>query len=320
MARSIWSGSISFGLVNVPVRLLPAVREQNVQFHLMTPDGSCRLRQKLYCPETGQEYEYREAARGVEISPGRYVMFEGDELASLRPQGGRVMNVEQFVAIEQIDPVYYDRSYYLLPDEGGEKAYALLTAAMEQSGRAAVVRFVMRNRENLAVVRSRNGTVVLHTLYYHDEVLEPDALDPGPEDSKPVRKKLASKAGSSRELKAPSRELKVAEQLIKALDQDFDPTAFEDTFRHDVQELIERKSEGEEIVTPATASDDVPPVYNLMDALKRSLKEAESETRRGRREEKAPPVTASRGEPRKPARKTAARESSRAPDRRRRTA
>lgn len=259
MARSLWSGAISFGLVSVPVKLVTAVRDHSIRFNMLTPDGTCRLRQKLYCPDTGKEYDFGKAARGYEIAPNQYVLIEDEELARLRPEAGRDISIIAFVSLDEIDPLYFDRSYYLVPDEAGTKAYGLLVAAMKASGQVALARFVMRDREHLATLRPKENVLVLHTMYYNDEVISPDDLEG-----------LAKKT-----TKAPAAELKLAEHLVAALAGAFDPTEYKDEFRDKVRKAIEAKAEGEEIVTARTDEPEAPRSYNLMEALKKSLAKAE---------------------------------------------
>src|ERR1041385_1375389 len=140
MARTFWSGHISFGLVSIPIKLASAVREKDIHFHMLTPDGSCRLRRKLVCPETGKEYDFGQTARGYEIAPDQYVIIEDKELKSLKPEAGRAIQIAQFAPLESIDPVYFSHSYHVVPDEAGARAYRLLMEAMKQSGRVAVAR------------------------------------------------------------------------------------------------------------------------------------------------------------------------------------
>jgi DNA end-binding protein Ku len=270
MPRAIWSGVISFGLVNVPVRLVTAVRDRSIHFNMLTPDGTCRLRQKLYCPETGKEYDFKQAARGYEIAPDQYVIIDKDELDRLKPEKGRTIEIAAFVDLDQIDPIYFDRTYYLVPDQTSAKAYKLLVQAMAESGKVALARFVMREREQLATLRARDGVIVLHTMFYHDEIGPIDSLD-----------------GIERAGKTPVREVKVAEQLIAALTDRFEPEKYRDEFREKLEKAIQAKAEGEEIVTAASEEPEPPPVYNLMEALKRSLAQTEGKSAAPRRRQRA---------------------------------
>jgi DNA end-binding protein Ku len=271
MARGIWSGTISFGLVSIPVRLVTAVRDRSIRFNMLAPDGTCRLRQKLYCPETGKEYDFKHAARGYQIAPDQYVLIDEKELDRLKPEAGRMIEIAAFIDLAEIDPIYFDRSYYLVPEQSGTKAYQLLVRAMTQSAKVAIARFVMREREHLATLRPKEGAIVVHTMYYHDEIVPIDSLD-----------------GIERTGKTDARELKVADQLIEALTDRFDPAKHRDEFRDRLEKAIQAKAEGEEIVTAATEEPEAPPVYNLMEALKRSLAEADGGARSTRRRQRVP--------------------------------
>jgi DNA end-binding protein Ku len=263
MARTFWSGSISFGLVNIPIKLATAVREKNISFHMLSPDGSCRLRRKLFCPETGKEYDFNETAKGYEIGPGQYVLVDEDELDKLRPEAGKRVEILQFSPAHEIDPIYFSSTYYLVPDESGTKAYRLLLEAMKKSERVAVARFVMRAKEHLATIRVRDDSLVLQTMHYADEVL--NAQDAG---------------AATEKVQLPAKEISVAEQLIEALTDKFDPTAFRDEYRERVEKLIETKAEGQEVVTAATETEEeAPRVINIIDALQKSLQQARKSER-----------------------------------------
>jgi DNA end-binding protein Ku len=255
--RSIWSGSISFGLVNIPVKLVTAVRDKSIHFNLLSPDGKSRLRRKLYSPETGKDFEYDQTVRGYEIAPDQYVIVKDEELEKLRPEKSKRLDIQEFVELAKVDPIYYDSTYYVAPDEGGAKAYALLVNAMKRTKRIALARFVMRDRQYLAAIRPSEGALVLHTMRYADEIVPVSDLGelPGASD-------------------LPKKELEVAESLIEALEGDFDPTQFHDEVRQRLEKLIEAKAAGQEIVLAASDEREGPPVLDLMDALKKSLDKA----------------------------------------------
>jgi DNA end-binding protein Ku len=197
---------------------------------------------------------YERLVKGYEISPSRYVIIEPGELDALDPQASRTIDIEEFVSLEEIDPLYFEKGYYLVPDKGAEKAYALLARAMEATGRVAIARFVMRTKQYLAALRAKDGALVLSTMLYADEVTTPDRLElPDPEKVAPSE-----------------REVKMAEQLIESLSTDFDPTRYKDEHREKVLALIEAKSEGQEVVTSATAEEPTK-VVDLMAALEASL-------------------------------------------------
>lgn len=254
MARSLWSGSISFGLVNVPVKLHTVVRDRQVHFHMMTPDGTCRLRRKLYCPDTGKEYDFGETARGFEVAPDQYVIIEEEEFARLKPEQGHAIEIQEFVDLHDVDPVYFDRPYYLSPAKGGDKGYKLMVEAIETSGKVGIARFVMHQRQHLAVLRVRDHALVLETMHYHDEVGEVSKLDlPG-------------------KVSVNQRERELAVQIIESMSTAFEPERYHDEYREQLEELIRERSEGEEETVLAQA----PPepggkVIDLMEALKKSL-------------------------------------------------
>ncbi|HWN68714.1 MAG TPA: Ku protein, partial [Haliangium sp.] len=255
MARPIWSGSISFGLVNVPVRLHTVVRDKQVHFHMMSSDGSCRLRRKLYCPETNKEYDFGETSRGYEVAPDQYVLIEDEELDRLKPEQGHAVEIQEFVDLQDVDPVYFDRPYYVSPDKGGAKGYRLLVEAIEHSGKVGIARFVMRQRQHLAVLRVRDHALVLETMHYHDEVAEVSELD------LPDRKTSVNE-----------RERELAVQIIESMATTFEPERYTDEYREQLEELIRQRAAGVE----ETALEEAPPepggkVIDLMEALKKSL-------------------------------------------------
>lgn len=262
MPRAMWSGSISFGLVNVPVKLYPAVREKTVQFHMLSKDGTCRLRRKLYCPDTNEEYDYRNTTRGYEVAPDQYVIVTDEELDAIRPapgKGGNVIEITDFVNLADIDPLFYDRPYYLAPDRNGAKAYQLLHKAMSDTQKIGIAKFVMRRKEYLAAIRPLKDALCIETMHFADEVADVSEL-PG--------------VGDESEVKLSKKELEVAEKLIDALGTKFEPSKYHEEYREKVMELIERKAAGEEVVTHVPAEEEAPRVLNLMKALEESLREA----------------------------------------------
>jgi DNA end-binding protein Ku len=255
MARVLWKGVISFGLVNIPIRMFTAVRERNLRFHMLTQDGSCRLRQKLYCPETGKEYNFNETARGYEVAPDQYVILEEEEIKKLLPETGRNIEIEDFVALEEIDPLRYNRPYYLAPVEGGGKPYRLLIEAMEKTGKVGIARFVLHSKQHLAAVRVMQGGLALSTMYWPDEVLALKDVMAVPDD------------------KVDKKQIELAENLIAAMTKPFDPEKYHDTYRRQLTELIERKAEGKRIPLPSEPQKTAQ-IVDLMDALKRSLEKS----------------------------------------------
>jgi DNA end-binding protein Ku len=262
MSRPVWQGAISFGLVNIPIQLQTAIQEKSVSFHLLSKDGSCRLRRKLYCPDTGKEVDFGDTARGVEVAKDEYVLVDDKEIERMRPEKGKSIAIEQFVKLDEIDPIYFDRAYFVAPTNGSDKAYKLLHEAMKESGRVGVAIFVMRGRQYMCALRVTGDGLILHTMHYPDEVLSIDDALPN----------TLAKA------KGPAKELSVARQLIDAMTHKLDLSGFHDDYREQVTALIERKRSGKKTVAPADDHDDAPApkTSNLMDALRRSLSVSKS--------------------------------------------
>jgi DNA end-binding protein Ku len=258
MPRAIWSGAISFGLVNIPVKLYSAVSKKTVRFHQIDAESGARVRQKRVGPD-GEEIPYEQIVKGYEIGPDRYVTIAPEELEALEPQKTRTIDIEDFVDLDQIDPIYYDHPYYLAPDTGAAKAYRLLVDAMEHSGKVAVARVVLRSKEHLVAIRPRNGALAMETMLFADEVIPADSFE-----------ELASADG---DVQTSDRELAMANQLIESLASDFEPEKYRDEYRERVLDLIERKAQGETIVIeePEAAPKEVP---DLMAALEASIASA----------------------------------------------
>lgn len=252
MPRVVWKGAVAFGLVHIPVRLFTAVHDKSIRFHLMSADGSCRLRRKLVCPESGEEYAFDQTGRGFEVAPGQYVLLKDEEIAALQPEGGHTIEIEDFVDLGEIDPVYFDSTYYVGPGEGGGRAYHLMVEALERSQRVGLGRFVMRTRQYLAAVRPRDGTLVLSTMHWPDEVASLEEVVAKPTE------------------KVDERQVKLAIELVDRLTRPFEPERYRDTHREQVAALIERKAEGEQIPV-AAEPEPAAPVADLMEALRQSL-------------------------------------------------
>ena len=259
MPRPIWSGSISFGLVNVPVKLFSATSPKEVRFHMVHDKDGGRIQQKRVCSVDGEEVPWEHVVKGFEISKGRYVTVAKEELESLYPRATKSIEIEDFVGLEQIDPIYYESTYYLLPDKGAAKPYALLREAMKRSGRVGVARFVLRTKQYLCAVRPLEKALALSTMLYSDEIVAQGELEGLPDTH----------------AKPGERELKMAEQLIGSLAADFQADKYRDDFREQVMALLERKAEGEEIVAPEREEEPRGKVVNLMDALQKSLAAAQ---------------------------------------------
>ncbi len=253
MPRSIWSGAISFGLVNVPVKLFSAVNRKTVRFHQLNGKTGNRIAQRRVDPQTGDEVAYDDIVKGYELSRDRYVVIQPEELEALDPERTRSIDIEDFVSLAEIDPVYYDHPYYLVPDKGAAKPYALLLDAMRESGKVAIARVVLRSKEQLVAIRPSGDVLLMETMIFHDEVVPTDALDDLPDAAS-----------------ASERELAMAQQLIESLSSSFEPEKYRDEYRDKVLDLIERKAAGEEITVQPEAPQPKA-VPDLMAALEASL-------------------------------------------------
>jgi DNA end-binding protein Ku len=262
MPRSIWSGAISFGLVNVPVKLYSAVSRKTVRFNQLNGKTGNRIQQKRVDPETGDEVGYDDIVKGFELTKDRYVVLTPDELDALDPERTRTIDIEDFVALAEIDPVYYDHPYWLVPDKGAAKAYGLLLEAMRDAGKVAIARVVLRSKEQLVAIRPAGRGLMMETMIFADEVVPPDDIEDLPEES---------------ELKVSDRELKMARQLIDSLTTDWEPEKFTDEYREKVLDLIERKAQGEEITVQPEAPKPAR-VPDLMAALEASLAAVKSDS------------------------------------------
>lgn len=255
MARALWTGAISFGLVNVPVKLYSATAQKTVRFHQLHDKDGVRIQQKRICPADGEEVPYEHIVKGFEIAPDRYVTITQEELDALDPRHTKTIDIEEFVELAEIDPVYYDSAYHLAPATGGAKGYRLLLSAMEEAGKVAIGRFVLRTRQQLCALRPANGVLVLSTMLYGDEVHAPERLD---------------ELEALGDVEANEREVAMARELIESLSAPFEPEKHKDGYRERVLELIERKAAGEEIaVQPAAKEPAAAP--DLMAALEASV-------------------------------------------------
>lgn len=265
MARSLWSGSLSFGLVNIPIKLYSAVSPKDVHFHLLHDRDGVRLRQKRVCPIDGTEVDNEHVVKGYEIAPDQYVVVKPEELQALDPKATQAIDIQDFVALEQIDPIYFEHAYYVAPARGAEKAYSLLLRAMQEAKKVAIARFVMRSKEYLAAIRPLGRVLALETMRFADEVVSSESLSDVPREG----------------LDVGERELTMARQLINSLSTDFDPAKYHDEYRKRVLELIERKAEGQQVVAQPAPKEPAK-VINLMEALEASLAASKERT-------KAPP-------------------------------
>jgi DNA end-binding protein Ku len=257
MARAIWSGTISFGLLNVPVKLYSAVARRGIALREIRESDGARIKHRRVAEGTDEEVPYGEIVKAFEITPDRYVPLSKDEMAAMAPEKTRAIEVQDFVDLDQIDPIYFDSPYYLGPAEGAGKAYSLLAKAMEESGKVAIARFVFRNKEHLAALRPNDGVLTLTTMRFGDEVVSPDEL----EDVLPEGKQQVAK-----------KEVEMAEQLIDSLTTEFDPGAYRDEYREELLALIERKAEGEDVLAaPAVEEPQPTKAPDLMAALEESI-------------------------------------------------
>src|SRR5271166_6140206 len=223
MPRAIWTGTISFGMVTVPVKLYSAVDRKSVRFHQLAGATGVRVSQKRVDPSTGEEVPYAEIVKGYELAPDRYVVIEPGELEALEPKKTKTIEIEEFVALSQIDPVYYDHPYYLAPATGGAKPYKLLLDAMRETGKVAIARVVIRSKEQLVAVRPMGDALGMATMLFADEILSPDRLD---------------EIAEVKDITTTKRELDIAKQLVESLAGDFEPGRFRDTYREQVLELV----------------------------------------------------------------------------------
>jgi DNA end-binding protein Ku len=257
MARAIWSGAISFGLVNVPVRLFTATESKTVRFHQFDKNSGQRVRNLRVTEDSGEEVAYDDIVKGYELEKGRFVIVEPEELEAVEPGPSRSIEIEDFVDLHEVDPIYFGSTYYLSPGEGGaEKPYALLKAAMEESGKIAIARFVMRGKQHLAAIRPSGPVLVLSTMYFPDEVRAPDVVGDVPETAE-----------------VSPRERTAAVQLVESLTSEWEPERYQDTYRERVLDLVHRKAEGEEIVDERPAAQEGT-VVDLMAALEASVRAA----------------------------------------------
>ena len=263
MARPVWSGAISFGLVQIPVKLYPAVSSRTVAFHQLDSKTKSRIKQLRVSAETGEEVPYTQIVKGYELSSGEYVEISEEELSALDPKAAKTIDLDEFVDLVDIDPIFFDKAYYLAPDKA-PKPYALLVQAMEESGKVGIAHFVMRTKQYLAAIRATDGVLVLSTMVYADEVNDPtQILD----------------IDDAISVEVSEKELTMARQLVDSLSAEFDPAKFRDTYREAVVGLIEAKAAGNEIVAPKVEEEQAV-VVDLMAALEASVSAAKEARKR----------------------------------------
>lgn len=263
MARSLWSGTLSFGLVNVPVRLHSAVKDQDLRFRQLHEKDGAPIETRRFCSEEDEEVPWEEIAHGFETDDGEQVVVTGDDLAAVAPRKTKTIDVSAFVDLADVDPIYFDHPYFLVPAgeaEGPRRAYRLLVDVMSSTDRAALGRFVLRTKEYLVLVRVRDGLLSLTTLRFHDEVRPTTGIDTG--GSKPAKKQLDE-----------------AVRLVEGLTVDWDPSRYRDEYRKRLQDVVRRKRQGKTITIPEEAEPPAP-ATDLMEALERSLAEVRGAARR----------------------------------------
>jgi DNA end-binding protein Ku len=252
--------------VNVPVKLYTATQAKDVRFHQLHDADGVRLQQKRVCPQDGEEVPYEHVVKGYEIAPGQYVTVTQDELRALSPKSTKTIEIEEFVDLADIDPVYYEHSYYLAPDRNAARPYALLLRAMQESNRVAIGRVVLRTKEYLTAIRPMGRALTMSTMLFADEVVDQDRIEGLPDE----------------EVDTPARELKMARQLVESLTTDFEPDRFRDEYRAKVLDLIDRKAAGQEIAVQPE-EEEAAPVTDLMAALEASLADAKQKAGGGRK-------------------------------------
>ena len=294
MPRSIWTGAVSFGLVTVPVKMYSSIQRKTVRFHQLNGKTGVRIQQKRVDPTTGDEVAYEDIVKGYELTPDRYVVIEPGEFDALDPKKTKTIDIEDFVALDEIDPIYFDHPYYLAPAAGGAKPYRLLLEAMRDTGRVAIATVVIRSKQQLVAVRpmSNGDALGMATMVFPDEVIDPSAIDEIP---------------SADEIKVTKREKDVAKQLIDSLAGPFDPDKYRDTYRDEVLDLIERKAQGEEIAVQPAPDEEDAPVPDLMSALKASLDAVRARDENGGNAATKPAAKKPSAAKKQPAKKAAAK-------------
>jgi DNA end-binding protein Ku len=263
MARAIWTGSISFGLLNVPVKLYSAVSSRSISFRELREGDNSRIRHRRVAEDDGEEVPYERIVKGYEIAPDQYVILERSELEDLAPKKTKAIQIEAFVDLDEIDPIYFDRPYYVGPQMGAERAYALLVEAMREQRKVAIARFVMRNKESLAAIRATGDVLTLATMRFADDVMPPEQLD--------------GLLGEDTEVEPNPKEVEMAKALIDSLSQEFEPGQFKDEYRDELLALIERKARGEDVVSVDAEAPKPTKAPDLMAALEESLAAVKSE-------------------------------------------
>lgn len=256
-SRPIWSGSITFGLVTIPVKLFTAVREKRLHFRSLHDQDHVPLKQKMYCPADGKEVHPEHIVKGFEVAKDQFVVVRQEELEAAAPKATKSIDIQDFVDLDDIDPLFFDRPYYVAPKPEGAKPYRLLLEAMEKKKKVGIAKVVMFNKEYLAALRPVGDTLCLETMHFGDEVVSPESMSVG-----------GTKA------RVDDRELKIAEQLIDSLSTDFKPNKYHDDYREQVMQLVEKKAKGEKIVVKPRTEERPSKGTDLIAALEASLAKA----------------------------------------------
>jgi len=258
MASTVWKGYVSFGLISVPIRLFVAAREEHIGFNQIHKECGTRVKQQLYCPHDERVVERSELAKGYQVDKDTYMLVTDEELKSLEAESSESMEIQQFVNLDDVDPVYYQTSYYTVPEDPGRRAYALILQGMEQLKLGAIAKITLHQREQIVMIRPYNKGLVLHTLYYPAEVRQ------------------IAEYGQDEDLKLQKAEVDLAEQFMKQLTAKFEPEQFKDEYQTRVEELVESKEAGMVLKSEKHPKKHMAPVINLMDALKKSMKQQEA--------------------------------------------
>lgn len=252
MAATVWKGFLTFGLISIPVRLFTAARPERVSFNQLSKKTHARVKQQLIDPTTGEVLDRSDIVKGYAVGKDQYILVDDEEIKKVQPASGDTMEIQEFVRLQEVDPLYYDQSYYIVPEEAGKKPYYLLVDTMDKSGYVAVAKISMHQREYTVMVRPRRGGLTLHTMYYENEVRE------------------VPEYGRRGDFEVKPQEIKLAEQLVESLAAPFDPKKYHDAYQARLQELIVAKQEGKE--AQPTEARRLAPVIDLMEALQQSLK------------------------------------------------
>jgi len=257
MATAVWKGALSFGLLSIPIRLYTAARSERTALHQLHDKCHTRLRQPLYCPTCKRIVERSEVVKGYEYEPGRYALVDKDELNKITPESGNTMEILAFVKKDQIDPIYMESSFWALPDKGSDKAYQLLRKALEDTDEVGIAQVVMHQREYTVFIRPRGKGITIHTMFYENEI-----------------RQVAGYGEKPKNLQLKPQEVKLAEQLIASLSENFEPAKYHDRYQEQLRALVEAKQKGKAFVEKA------PPkkakVIDMLDALRQSLQQAEA--------------------------------------------